>query len=166
MQVGVSALMLASASVLAFALVGPEVPLAQAMTNGIKKKYLNVSVSFKSIVAVETGNQRGYILLNYSYRVAAFLTASSSDISAKFAALRKRPFLPPSTKAPTATPGMLLSGAFGAWGPPKSVRHHPGSVKLINTPVPSSLVPKSVVNLSRAALLAEYPACSGLFLSR
>ena len=50
---------------------------------------------------------------------------------------------------------MLLSGAFGALGPPKSVRHQPGSVKLINTPVPSSLVPKSVVNLSRAALLAE-----------
>ena len=53
------------------------------------------------------------------------------------------------------TSGIALSGALGACGPPRSVRHQPGSVRLIITSVPCTRLPRSMVILSSAALLAE-----------
>ena len=84
-----------------------------------------------------------------------------------YAADEKKPaakFLPDllsSMKAPTTTPGRELSGALGACGPPRSVRHQPGSVMFMHISVPLYFDARSIVTLSRAALLAEYPACSG-----
>ena len=93
----------------------------------------------------------------------AFSTACSTVIPVKFCAPRFLPLILSSINAPTQMPGITLSGSFGAFGPPKSVLHHPGSVKFMQTSVPSSLLARSFVTLSKAALLAEYPACSGSF---
>lgn len=86
--------------------------------------------------------------------VSALATASSSDMPVNACAWRNLPLFLSSTNAPTQIPGITVSTAFGAFGPPRSVRHHPGSVKLIMTFVPSRRDARSFVNLSSAALLA------------
>ena len=53
------------------------------------------------------------------------------------------------------TPGIALSGALGALGPPRSVLHQPGSARFMATPVPPSLEAMSFVILSSAAFAAE-----------
>lgn len=59
------------------------------------------------------------------------------------------------TNTPTQTHGIALSGGLGAFMLPRSVLHHPGSVRLMITSEPSVTVARSVVNLSRAAFAAE-----------
>ena len=53
--------------------------------------------------------------------------------------------------AKTMEPGITVSGALGAFGPPRSVRSQPGSITFIITSVPLSLQAKSFTNLVRAA---------------
>ena len=56
-----------------------------------------------------------------------------------------------SANAPRIIPGTALSGAFGAPFPSRSVLHQPGSTRLIITSDPSTVVPKFLVTLSKAA---------------
>ena len=82
------------------------------------------------------------------------LALDTTDLGIPFGSIFLPEFLS-STNTPTTIPGIALSGAFGACGPPRSVLHQPGSVRLIITSVPSTVWPRSMVILSSAALLAE-----------
>ena len=95
----------------------------------------------RGLMVMPDGEIRSYGMANipdaYSHEIGDLVYLSSRDCGLSW----KKVYAP--------------AGALGACGPPRSVLHQPGSVRLIITSVPFSLDPKSIVILSRAALLAE-----------